>query len=305
MSANAPLKIIKAPPLPAPAGRRPIGFRGNHQHKKALYDPVFRTTKVPSNLVPRYPIDWRNGGRALLVAALHKLEGNYSMQQQRLLMPLVQRQRPLTPEALVASGEGGSSCCSAAELVSMGRRKSARAGAAAGAAAKRLLLRHRRALQWQEGGYCSSRCGATCSKSPWRCFCAWRCRGIYQHATRMDSLLMSYKGKTETEKPLFAVKRTEVAPSRTTSEGMLFCASSGCFLPTVKKPHSAFAAFDEEQRHSLLSSLRSRAVAWSIEGEAGEEADSDREDDIDEEAEDLKRFLMNRNENKHIVQRLH
>lgn len=104
MASSTPLKILKAPPIPAPTGRRPIGFRGmhllqtvesgscaciinlfsclllclctgnvqpkathfelpaathfelpsvsmhivsgNHQHKKALYDPVFRTTTV-------------------------------------------------------------------------------------------------------------------------------------------------------------------------------------------------------------------------------------------------------------------
>lgn len=167
---------------------------------------------MPSNLVPRYPIDWRNGGRALLVAALHKLEGNYRPLQKQ--QPLLQYQRPLAPGSLVAAGEAASGCCSAVDLESLGRRRSARAGAAAGAAAKRLLLRHKRALQWQEGGFCSSRCGTTCSKSPWRCLCPWRCRGLFQHTNRMDAILMSHKGPMNPEKPLFAVKRPEAAPSR-------------------------------------------------------------------------------------------
>lgn len=162
--------------------------------------------------MPRYPIDWRNGGRALLVAALHKLEGNYRLLQHQ--QPRLQHQRPLDPGSLVASGDASVGACSADDMATLGRRRSARAGTAAGFAAKRLLLRHKRALQWQEGGFCSSRCGTTCSKSPWRCLCSWRCRGQYQHANRMDAILMSHKGPVDSSKPLFAVKMAEAAPSR-------------------------------------------------------------------------------------------
>eukprot|EP00386_Alphamonas_edax_P012774 GDKI01039694.1.p1 GENE.GDKI01039694.1~~GDKI01039694.1.p1 ORF type:complete len:240 (+),score=54.84 GDKI01039694.1:119-838(+) len=74
---------VKAPPKKikmsgfgtAPPGRKPIGYRGNHMHGKVLYDPVYPTKKVPRELVPRYPIDWRNGGRALLTFGLALLEG--------------------------------------------------------------------------------------------------------------------------------------------------------------------------------------------------------------------------------------
>ncbi|KAL8439760.1 hypothetical protein Efla_002662 [Eimeria flavescens] len=287
MAASAPFKIVKAPPLPAPTGRRPIGFRGNHQHKKALYDPVYPTTKVPSNLVPRYPIDWRNGGRALLVAALHKLEGNYRIQHHE--EPLLQRQRPLAAGSLVAPGEAAVGCSSASDAPALGRRRSARAGSAANAAARRLVLRHKRALEWQEGGFCSSRCGAACSKSPWRCLCPWRCRGVYQHANRMDATLMSHKGPMESEKPLFSVKRPEAAPSRWASEGMLFCRDSGRFLATKKHQHPAFEAFDAAEEEQKFLAQRSRAVSWGIEDDL--DADSDAEDEVDEEAEGLLRLL--------------
>ncbi|SBS98223.1 conserved Plasmodium protein, unknown function [Plasmodium malariae] len=58
----------------APTGRRPIGYRGNHQHGKSLYDPVYPTTKIPASLIPRYPLDWRNGGRFLLCVGLRRIE---------------------------------------------------------------------------------------------------------------------------------------------------------------------------------------------------------------------------------------
>lgn len=174
--------------------------------------PVSACMQVPSNLVPRYPIDWRNGGRALLVAALHKLEGNYRLLP-RAQHPL-QCQAPLDPGSLTVAGDSCAGGCSVESLVTLGRRRSGRAGYAAGAAAKRLVLRHRRALQWQEGGFCNSKCGMACSKSPWRCLCAWRCRGFHQHANRMDAILMSHKGPVDSDKPLFSVKRAEVAPSR-------------------------------------------------------------------------------------------
>uniref|UniRef100_A0A0G4H8Y1 Uncharacterized protein n=1 Tax=Chromera velia CCMP2878 TaxID=1169474 RepID=A0A0G4H8Y1_9ALVE len=60
---------------PGPKGRRPIGYRGRHEHGKVLYDPVYPTLSVPHSLVPRYPNDWRNAGRALLSMALSRLEG--------------------------------------------------------------------------------------------------------------------------------------------------------------------------------------------------------------------------------------
>ncbi|CXJ25087.1 conserved Plasmodium protein, unknown function [Plasmodium berghei] len=68
------LNILKAKLPKAPPGRRPIGYRGNHKHGKALYDPVYPTSKIPSSLVPRYPLDWRNGGRFLLCVGLRRIE---------------------------------------------------------------------------------------------------------------------------------------------------------------------------------------------------------------------------------------
>ncbi|ETW17458.1 hypothetical protein C923_04070 [Plasmodium falciparum UGT5.1] len=68
------LNILKAKLPKAPTGRRPIGYRGNHQHGKSLYDPVYPTTKIPTSLIPRYPIDWRNGGRFLLCVGMRRIE---------------------------------------------------------------------------------------------------------------------------------------------------------------------------------------------------------------------------------------
>lgn len=68
------LGILKATLPKAPLGRKPIGYRGNHQHGKSLYDPVYPTTKIPTRLIPRYPIDWRNGGRFLLCVGLRRIE---------------------------------------------------------------------------------------------------------------------------------------------------------------------------------------------------------------------------------------
>ncbi|AFZ81380.1 hypothetical protein BEWA_007890 [Theileria equi strain WA] len=69
-----PPKELLAPIPAAPTGKIPISQRGNHQHNKRLYDRVYPTTKIPSALVPRYPIDWRNAGRYILTAAIAKLE---------------------------------------------------------------------------------------------------------------------------------------------------------------------------------------------------------------------------------------
>ncbi|CEM29610.1 unnamed protein product [Vitrella brassicaformis CCMP3155] len=67
--------VIKLKPPKGPPGRRPIGYRGQHIHGKPLNDPVYPTTKVPCALVPRFPNDWRNGGRALLTIGMARLEG--------------------------------------------------------------------------------------------------------------------------------------------------------------------------------------------------------------------------------------
>eukprot|EP00397_Hematodinium_sp_SG-2012_P055927 GEMP01068623.1.p1 GENE.GEMP01068623.1~~GEMP01068623.1.p1 ORF type:complete len:197 (+),score=37.14 GEMP01068623.1:96-686(+) len=54
---------------------RPVGYRGNYHHGKPLDDPVYPTKTVPYELLPRYPTDWRTGGRAMLIAGLAVLEG--------------------------------------------------------------------------------------------------------------------------------------------------------------------------------------------------------------------------------------
>lgn len=69
-----PPKELLAPIPQAPSGRIPTAQRGNHQHKKRLYDRVYPTLNIPSVLIPRYPIDWRNAGRYILTAAIAKLE---------------------------------------------------------------------------------------------------------------------------------------------------------------------------------------------------------------------------------------
>ena len=51
-----------------------VGFRGRHNHGKPLNDPVYPTKKVIPQLRPKTLIDWRTGGRALLVSALAVLE---------------------------------------------------------------------------------------------------------------------------------------------------------------------------------------------------------------------------------------
>ncbi|EAN31873.1 hypothetical protein TpMuguga_04g00521 [Theileria parva strain Muguga] len=58
-----------------PAPKHCIGFRGNHQHGKKLYDQVYPTSKIPSVMVPRYPLDWRNAGRFILTCGLARIEG--------------------------------------------------------------------------------------------------------------------------------------------------------------------------------------------------------------------------------------
>ena len=51
-----------------------VGFRGRHNHGKSLDDPVYPTKKVIPQLRPKTLIDWRTGGRALLISALAVLE---------------------------------------------------------------------------------------------------------------------------------------------------------------------------------------------------------------------------------------
>ncbi|CDR94880.1 hypothetical protein, conserved [Babesia bigemina] len=143
--ATRPTKEQLAPLPAAPLGRKPTGYRGNHQHKKDLNDPVYPTTKVPAALVPRFPLDWRNAGRFLITAALARLED-------------------------------------------------------------RRILRHPQSLRFQQEGPCGARCSLHCSKSPYRCLCAWRVRGSLQHAARVDNILVSFKGPIHNPK-LFTVPR--------------------------------------------------------------------------------------------------
>eukprot|EP00388_Colpodella_angusta_P010198 GDKJ01026678.1.p1 GENE.GDKJ01026678.1~~GDKJ01026678.1.p1 ORF type:complete len:236 (+),score=35.83 GDKJ01026678.1:19-726(+) len=61
----------------APRGRRPIGFRGGHDHGRPLNDPVYPTSLIPRVFVPRYAADWRNMGRRLLTMGLARLENKW------------------------------------------------------------------------------------------------------------------------------------------------------------------------------------------------------------------------------------
>lgn len=51
-----------------------IGFRGRHAHGKAPDDPVYPTRQLAPSPKLGF-VDWRNGGRALLVAAMAAIEG--------------------------------------------------------------------------------------------------------------------------------------------------------------------------------------------------------------------------------------
>lgn len=51
-----------------------IGFRGRHAHGKAPDDPVYPTRQLAPTPKLGF-VDWRNGGRALLVAAMAAIEG--------------------------------------------------------------------------------------------------------------------------------------------------------------------------------------------------------------------------------------
>lgn len=70
---------------------------------------------------------------------------------------------------------------------------------------------------------------------------------------------------------------------------MVYCNTTGGFVATREKLHPAFDDFDAEEKCRFNSTQRSRAVCWTLEGEA--DVDSDTEDDSDEEAEALARFL--------------
>ncbi|CBZ50904.1 conserved hypothetical protein [Neospora caninum Liverpool] len=240
MTTPAPFKIFKATPPPAPAGRKPIGYRGNHWHKKVLYDPVYPTTKIPAALVPRYPIDWRNGGRALLIAAMSKLE-NPSSLQRRIFLRENSRdsqtpQAPLSPFQNASTASGGG-----AYLVSsVGRKRSY-----VGRIAVSLMARHRQICDYQRvGGFCSPRCFSECSKELRRCLCAWRCNGFHEHVVQMDGMLGEYKGEVKTEKPLFSVLRRQARKNSAPSEGVVFSPSSGAFERVRPAQHAAFEAFD-------------------------------------------------------------
>ncbi|PFH36684.1 hypothetical protein BESB_048760 [Besnoitia besnoiti] len=241
MGTPAPFKIFKATPPPAPLGRKPIGYRGNHWHKKVLYDPVYPTTKIPAALVPRYPIDWRNGGRALLIAALSKLEGTSSLQR-RIFLSENSRESQ-TPQAPLTAFQnaGGSAAGGAPYLVSsLGRKRSV-----AGRVVVSLMGRHRQILDYQSrGGFCSPRCFAECTKELKRCLCAWRCSGFHEHVVQMDGMLGDYKGEVKTDKPLFSVLRRQARKNSEPAEGAVFNAASGAFESARPKQHPAFEAFD-------------------------------------------------------------
>lgn len=53
-----------------------IGFRGRHAHGKAPDDPVYPTRQLAASPKLGF-VDWRNGGRALLVAAMAAIEGRF------------------------------------------------------------------------------------------------------------------------------------------------------------------------------------------------------------------------------------
>ncbi|PHJ18715.1 hypothetical protein CSUI_007458 [Cystoisospora suis] len=257
MTSPAPFKIFKAAPPAPPIGRKPTGFRGNHWHKKVLYDPVYPTTKVPTALIPRYPTDWRNGGRALLMAALAKLEGHEKVQESLSLKAHREAcQTPQTPLTLF-------------QRPCAGRRRSA-----GGIVSRALLTRHRHVLDFQhQGGFCSSRCLGSCAKELKRCLCAWRCSGFHAHVVQMDGMLASFKGEVKTDKPLFSVLRRQARKNkwaqqkelafssthshvhdlahgsmcvRTPSKGMVYDPTTGHFSPLVPASHPAFEAFDRD-----------------------------------------------------------
>ena len=62
-----------------------IGFRGRHAHGKAPDNPVYPTRQLTSS--PRIGfVDWRTGGRALLVAAMAAIEGRMHLRTRGAIM---------------------------------------------------------------------------------------------------------------------------------------------------------------------------------------------------------------------------
>ena len=61
-----------------------IGFRGRHAHGKGPNDPVYPTRQLGPS--PRMGfVDWRTGGRALLVAAMGAIEGKFLRTRSQIL----------------------------------------------------------------------------------------------------------------------------------------------------------------------------------------------------------------------------
>jgi hypothetical protein len=63
-----------------------IGFRGRHFHRKMPDDPVYPTKKIPPQLRPKTLIDWRTGGRAMLVAGMALLERRMKLRKRVEIM---------------------------------------------------------------------------------------------------------------------------------------------------------------------------------------------------------------------------
>jgi hypothetical protein len=63
--------------------------------------------------------------------------------------------------------------------------------------------------RWEQAGLCSSRCGNQCAKDPYRIMCSMRVHpgSVHEHWNNMDGLLISYKGKIDTEKEIFTVPK--------------------------------------------------------------------------------------------------
>eukprot|EP00922_Rhytidocystis_sp_ex-Travisia-forbesii_P036693 GHVS01054574.1.p1 GENE.GHVS01054574.1~~GHVS01054574.1.p1 ORF type:complete len:273 (+),score=32.26 GHVS01054574.1:225-1043(+) len=98
------------------------------------------------------------------------------------------------------------------------------------------LLKHtKQCLSWQSKGPCGRRCQNECAKSPWRCLCSWRVRGLHKHIVDMDGILCEYKGRINTNKPLFAVQRKEVEKNKFKAECMRWDESTGSFVFTERE----------------------------------------------------------------------
>lgn len=78
---------------------RNIGFRGRHDHGKPLDDPVYPTKSVPQSLKPQFPVDWRNGGRAILTSAMSIVERKKRVQTFREIMDYQSKTGPFCHES--------------------------------------------------------------------------------------------------------------------------------------------------------------------------------------------------------------